>query len=40
MKVIAENLQKIKRLGIKIAMDDFGTGYSPLAMLLKLEVDK
>ncbi|WP_094551493.1 sensor domain-containing protein [Petroclostridium xylanilyticum] len=40
MEVIAENLRKIKGLGIKIAMDDFGTGYSSLAMLLNLEVDK
>jgi len=37
MEVIAENLRKIKGLGIKIAMDDFGTGYSSLAMLLNLE---
>ncbi|MEW6622125.1 MAG: EAL domain-containing protein [Bacillota bacterium] len=40
MEVIADNLRKIKGLGIKIAMDDFGTGYSSLAMLLNLEVDK
>ncbi|MBO8159142.1 EAL domain-containing protein [Thermosyntropha sp.] len=40
IKVITENLQKIKELGIKISMDDFGSGYSSFAMLLNLEVDK
>ena len=40
MEVIAENLRKIKGLGIKIAMDDFGTGYSSLVMFLNLGVDK
>lgn len=40
MEVIAENLQKIKEMGIRIAVDDFGTGYSSLAMLLNLKVDK
>lgn len=40
IEVIAENLKRIKELGISVAMDDFGTGYSSLSMLLNLQVDK
>jgi EAL domain-containing protein (putative c-di-GMP-specific phosphodiesterase class I) len=32
-------LEKLKRLGIRIAMDDFGTGYSSLSHLRRLPVD-
>lgn len=32
-------LERLHRLGIKLAMDDFGTGYSSLAYLAKLPVD-
>ncbi|RQD69575.1 MAG: EAL domain-containing protein [Tindallia sp. MSAO_Bac2] len=34
------SLNRIKELGIKVAMDDFGTGYSSLALLSRLPVDK
>jgi PAS domain S-box-containing protein len=34
------NLQRLKALGIRIAMDDFGTGYSSLSYLLELSMDK
>ncbi|SMP61395.1 sensor domain-containing protein [Anoxynatronum buryatiense] len=36
----AETLNKLKKLGIRVAMDDFGTGYSSLALLSRLPVDK
>jgi diguanylate cyclase (GGDEF)-like protein len=32
-------LEKLKNLGISIAMDDFGTGYSSLSYLRKLPID-
>ncbi len=32
-------LQKLKELGIRLAMDDFGTGYSSLAYLKQLQMD-
>ncbi len=35
-----EILQRIKSLGIKVAMDDFGTGYSSLSSLISLPFDK
>jgi len=33
-------LERIKALGIKLAMDDFGTGYSSLSYLKKLPISK
>ncbi|MXP63691.1 EAL domain-containing protein [Roseomonas sp. M0104] len=35
-----EMLQRMKRLGISVAMDDFGTGYSSLATLRAFPFDK
>ncbi|MDH3935075.1 MAG: EAL domain-containing protein, partial [Gammaproteobacteria bacterium] len=32
-------LEKLKNLGISIAMDDFGTGYSSLSYLRRLPID-
>jgi sensor c-di-GMP phosphodiesterase-like protein len=32
-------VEKIKEMGIRVAVDDFGTGYSSLAMLGSLKVD-
>lgn len=32
-------VNKLKRMGVKIAMDDFGTGYSSLSYLSKLPID-
>ncbi|WP_160309684.1 GGDEF domain-containing protein [Rubrobacter aplysinae] len=36
---IAESLQKIKGLGVRLALDDFGTGYSSLSYLQRIPVD-
>lgn len=33
-------LNRLRRLGVKLAMDDFGTGYSSLANLRRLPIDK
>lgn len=33
-------LEKLRHIGVKIAMDDFGTGYSSLAYLTKFAFDK
>lgn len=35
----AEQLRKLKALGVRIAIDDFGTGYSSLAYLSQFPVD-
>jgi diguanylate cyclase (GGDEF)-like protein len=35
----AEQLKKLKALGVRIAIDDFGTGYSSLAYLSQFPVD-
>lgn len=37
---VAEQLVRLKALGVSIAMDDFGTGYSSLGYLWKYEFDK
>lgn len=34
-----KNLEKIKKMGIKISLDDFGTGYSSLSYLNNLPID-
>ncbi len=39
-KTAIQNLNELKKYGIKIAMDDFGTGYSSLAYLQKFPVDQ
>lgn len=36
MKTISNNIYKIKKLGIGIAVDDFGCGYSSLSLIKKL----
>jgi EAL domain-containing protein (putative c-di-GMP-specific phosphodiesterase class I) len=36
---IPTQLQRLKRLGVRLAVDDFGTGYSSLAYLRRLPVD-
>lgn len=38
-KVISSNLDRLKKLGIKIALDDFGKGYSSLSYLKQLPID-
>ena len=38
--VALENLQALRRRGIRIALDDFGTGYSSLSYLVRFPVDK
>jgi diguanylate cyclase (GGDEF)-like protein/PAS domain S-box-containing protein len=37
--IIAERLQVLRALGVKIALDDFGTGYSSLAYLRRFPID-
>ncbi len=36
---IAERMEAVRRLGVRIAVDDFGTGFSSLAHLQKLPID-
>jgi diguanylate cyclase (GGDEF)-like protein len=36
---VAESLNRIKSLGVRIAIDDFGTGYSSLAYLRRFPID-
>lgn len=38
-KVVSDELQAIRALGVKLLIDDFGTGYSSLAQLQRLDVD-
>lgn len=38
-KLIMQQLQKIKDLGVTLAIDDFGTGYSSLSYLKKFPID-
>ncbi len=35
----AEDIEKLKELGVKISLDDFGTGYASLSMLHSLPID-
>lgn len=37
---VLDNLQSLRRLGVRIALDDFGTGYSSLSYLTQFPVDK
>ena len=37
---IAETLEELKALGVRLSMDDFGTGYSSLSYLKRLPIDK
>jgi diguanylate cyclase len=37
--MVSSLLQRVRELGVRIAVDDFGTGYSSLAVLQKLPVD-
>jgi EAL domain-containing protein (putative c-di-GMP-specific phosphodiesterase class I) len=39
-KAIMAELQKLKAMGVAIAMDDFGTGYSSLSYLWRFPFDK
>lgn len=34
-----QNIEALKRMGVKIALDDFGTGYTSLSQLMKLPID-
>ena len=36
----AEQMERLKRLGVRIAIDDFGTGYSSLSYLHRLPIDR
>jgi len=37
--VAVSNINRIKEMGIRLAMDDFGTGYSSLSYLTRLPID-
>lgn len=37
--VVAQRLQELRRLGLRIALDDFGTGYSSLSHLRRFPID-
>jgi diguanylate cyclase (GGDEF)-like protein len=37
--LVAERLQALRRLGVRLAIDDFGTGYSSLSYLRKFPMD-
>ncbi|MEH7379318.1 EAL domain-containing protein [Bacillus sp. JJ1533] len=37
---VAEQIRKLKELGVQISIDDFGKGYSSLYQLLKLPIDE
>ncbi len=37
--LIQNNLEKLKKVGIKISIDDFGTGYSSIGYLRRLSLD-
>ena len=36
----ARQMERLKRLGVRIAIDDFGTGYSSLSYLHRLPIDE
>ena len=36
----ADNLSRLRALGIEVAIDDFGTGYSSLSYLKNLPADE
>lgn len=38
-KIVLENMQTLKKLGVKILLDDFGTGYSSLSYLHRFPID-
>ncbi len=37
--VVAERMERIGRLGVRVALDDFGAGYSSLGRLVQLPID-
>ncbi len=39
MEMTIQTIQKLKEIGVKIAIDDFGAGFSSLSYLMKLHVD-
>lgn len=39
-KLIAETLQKLRAIGVKVAVDDFGTGFSSLSYLKDYPLDR
>jgi len=38
-EIVLENMQALKKLGVKILLDDFGTGYSSLSYLHRFPID-
>lgn len=39
LEAISENLEKIRRLGVKTSIDDFGTGFASLSSISQFKVD-
>ncbi|MBY0401740.1 EAL domain-containing protein [Myxococcota bacterium] len=37
--IVVENLEQLRRMGIRLALDDFGTGYASLSYLKRVEFD-
>lgn len=40
LNLMMDTIEKLRKMGIKIAVDDFGKGYSSLSYLMKLQVDE
>ncbi len=38
-EIVLENMQALKKMGVKILLDDFGTGYSSLSYLHRFPID-
>lgn len=39
LRLVADSLERLRRIGVRIAIDDFGTGYSSLSYIRNLPLD-
>lgn len=39
METLIPNIERLRKIGVRISLDDFGTGYSSLARLMELPLD-